>query len=262
MSDEAQDTPAAATKSFFGTAAFILLFLGAEMIAEKDGPRWGPGVPLLIAGAVCTYAAVFWNYVRTKLPKAATVEINAIARSPRWWFGAVLTLLWALILMPVISVPRWPSWPFSRVEKASLTTALRLQFNAVGTTPEQIDAHNVHWAIANYDEQRKETPDRKYVCDSEPPPPSIPSFSLGTTPYVSPQPNPNCAYRDIPNFHEIINTILFLTFDNSISAKEIKFNSHGADLPKWDIKTINDKIASVYFHGEMAHMVLDIEVVN
>lgn len=249
----------AATKSLFGALAFILLLLGAEMIAEKGGPRWGTGIPLLVAGGICTYAAVFWKAVRKRLPTAATVEINAIATSPRWWLGTLLTGLWALIFMPIIAEPRLPSWPFSQTEMATLRTSVRLQFNAADKKPEIIEAHNLHLAIANYDEQMKETPDRKYVCDSEPPPSNFgyvaPSAVLG-------QPSPNCAYKDIPNFHEIINTILFLTFDRSISAKKINLNPHGADLPKWDTETLNDKLATVYFHGEMAHMILDIEVVN
>ena len=41
MSDEAQDTPAAATKSLFGALAFILLLLGAEMISGKGWPQVG-----------------------------------------------------------------------------------------------------------------------------------------------------------------------------------------------------------------------------
>jgi hypothetical protein len=255
MSDEAQVTPAAATKSLFGTAAFILLLLGAEMIAEKDGPRWGTGIPLLIAGGICTYAAVFWNFVRTKLPKAATVEINAIATSPRWWFGTLLTLLWVIIFMPIIQAPRWPSLPFSRVELTTIPTTLRLQFNAVDKRPEEIEARNIHWTVANYDEQRKQSPDRKYVCDSPPPP----NFGVVAPSLLGDQ---NCAYRDIPSYHEVINTILFLTFDRPISAKQIKLNPHGADLPKWDAETLNDKLATIYFHGDMAHMILDIEVTN
>src|SRR6266481_1221161 len=134
MSDEAHDTPVAATKSLFGALAFIFLLLGAEMIAEKDGTRWILGSVLVGGGIGCTYAAVFWNYVRTKLPKGAAVEINAIATSPRWWLGLTLVVLTALISMPVIERPRWPSWP--RTELSTEPTLLRLQFNARGSEPD------------------------------------------------------------------------------------------------------------------------------
>lgn len=47
--------------------------------------------------------------------------------------------------------------------------------------------------------------------------------STGYPLVLGPQ-NPNCSYQDFPNYHEVINTILFLTFDQPISAKKITLN--------------------------------------
>ncbi len=225
-------------------------------MAEKDGARFGIGLALVTGALPMHLAWVFWQKVKLRLSAGILKELSAVAVSPRWWFGSLFLLLMALIFTPVIQVPRWPSWPFSRTELITIPTTLRLQFNGVDQKPEEIELRNLHWAVASYDEQRKETPDRKYVCDPN-------SMSAGGLNYPLGQSSlPNCSYVDFPNYHEIINTILFLTFDRAISAKQIKLNSHGAELPKWDTATLNDKLATIYFHGEMAHMILDVEVVN
>ena len=172
--------------------------------------------------------------------------MSAVATSPRWWFGTLFILLAALIFTPVIQVPRWPTWPFSRTELTSISTTLRLQFNAVGRQPEEIETHKIHWTSANYDERRKETPDRKYVCDPNTiNTTGIPNYSSAI---ILGQSNlPNCSYVDFPNYHEVINTILFLTFDQPISAKHIKLNPHGAELPKYDIDPLSEKLGTIYF---------------
>ena len=134
---------------------------------------------------------------------------------------------------------------------------MRLQFNAAGKYPQEIETHNLHWTTIIYQEQRKETPDRKFVCD----PSSINGSGTAITP-VFPAQLPNCSYVDFPTYHEVDNTVVFLTFEKPISAKQIKLNSHGADLPKWDTGELTQNLGSIYFHGEMAHMILDVEVVN
>jgi hypothetical protein len=260
MSEEIPDTADKAIRAWLAAIGFTLVLAGGDMMAEKDGSRFGIGLALVIAALPVHLTWVFWQKAKTWLTAGQIRDIGAIAVSPKWWFGAVLVLVWVLVTMPIVSAPRWPSWPFSKAELATLPTTLKLQFNALGMKPEEISANNIHWAVASYDEQRKETPDRKYVCDTEPPP----NYGLGTSSLIiGGQGQPNCAYRDIPSYHEVINTILFLTFDRPISAKDVKLNAHhGAQLPKWDKDTLNSGLATIYFHGDMANLILDVEVVN
>jgi hypothetical protein len=153
MSDEIQDTPAGATKGLFGALAFILLLLGAEMMLEKDGARFWIGLALGGCGFVCTYAAVFWNFVRQRLPGGTTAEINAIATSPRWWLGVMLLGSAAFIFSPFVEQQRWPFTYVFGYGKAPLpvgwtATSLRLQFNASGARPQEIEARNIEWTWA------------------------------------------------------------------------------------------------------------------
>jgi len=255
MSDEAQDTPVAATKSLLGALAFILLLLGAEMIAEKDGVRWGTGFFLVLSGVVCTYAAVFWNFVRKKLPKGATAEINTIATSPRWWLGLLLVLLASLVFMPVIQRPRWPSWPQTTL--STIPTSLRLQFNAKGTNPQEIEKQNIEWAASSVIERRQGGTEQKYVCD-----PNSRSNPLSSLTNPSLAPSMNCAYESVPQYVELQNWIIFLSFEKPIAAKEIKVNSHGAPLPKWETSSLSNNVGYIYFHGDLTRLILDIEVLN
>jgi hypothetical protein len=260
MAEEIPTTPDGAIRAWFFAIGFTLVLVGGDMMAEKAGDRFGLGLALVLIALPVHLSWVFWSTVKSWLSIGTLKELRAIANNPRWWFASILVVLAALIFMPLISTPRMPSWPFSRTELATLRTSLRLQFNAVETKPQQIDAQNVHWSVAGYDEQLKQTPDRKYVCD----PDSIASLSSpsNTLSLLSTLKTPTCSYVDFPNYHEVINTILFLTFDQSIAAKKIVLDAHGAELPKWDVDTLNDKVATVYFHGEMAHMILDVDVEN
>jgi hypothetical protein len=258
VSEELPESAEKAIRAWLAAIGFTLVLAGGDMMAEKDGSRFGIGLALVIGALPVHLAWVFWQRAKTWLTAGQIHDLGAIAVSPKWWFGALLTLVWILVTMPIIQTPRLPSWPWSRVELSAISTTLKLQFNAAGSPPEEIGANNLHWSSASYDEQRKQSPDRKYVCDpnSMPTPGTVVGSSL-----FAPQ-SPNCSYVDFPSYHEVINTILFLTFDRPISAKQIKLNSHGAELPKWDTSALNDKLATIYFHGDMAHMILDIEVVN
>jgi hypothetical protein len=257
MSDELPTTADGAIRAYLFAIGFTLVLIGGEMMAEKDGSRFTIGLVLGIAALPVHLAWVFWERLKPRIGSRPLIELNSIATSPRWWFGGLFVLLSALVYSPVVQAPRWPTFPLSRTEMTTLPTTLRLQFNSVGSKPEGIEEHNIKWAITSYDEQRKETPDRKYVCD-----PNTVNQGITTTTPLFGQPQMNCSYVDFPNYHEVLNTILFLAFDQPISSKTIKLNAHGATIPKWDISTLNNRLATIYFHGEMAHMILDVEVVN
>jgi hypothetical protein len=166
MSDEAQDTPVAATKSLFGALAFIFLLLGAEMITEKDGTRWISGVALIGCGIVSTYAAVFWNFVRTKLPRG---------------------------------------------------------FNAKGEQLQEIDRQNIEWTFAMPLEKRQTGQKERKICE--------PSSGLFLIPNVTggiSTTTPRCESVEVPEFTDVPNWIVFLSFPKLIAAKRLTINAHGA----------------------------------
>jgi hypothetical protein len=256
MSDELPETADKAIRLWLAAIGFTLVLVGGDMMAEKDGARFGLGMALAIIALPVHLGWVFWQKVKPKLNAGILKELGTVAVSPRWWFGTLLVLLAALIFMPVIQAPRWPSLPFSRTELTSIPTKLRLQFNAKNAFPEEIEKQNLSWTAVNYTETRKEEPSQKYVCDPH---------TTGTITLQSPLSLggvPNCSYLDFPNYAEVPNWVIFLTFTRPISAKNIKLNSHGAPLPKWDTGALTESLGYLYFHGEMAHMILDVEVVN
>jgi hypothetical protein len=109
MSEESlHDDAPKATKALFGTIAVILVMVGIEQLADRDGPRYLPGIPLIVAGIICFYAAVAWTAVRNRLPDRAKEEIANIALSPRWWIAAVMIGLIALTVQPYVEQQRWP----------------------------------------------------------------------------------------------------------------------------------------------------------
>jgi hypothetical protein len=257
MSDEAQDTPVAATKSLFGALAFIFLLLGAEMIAEKDGNRQIPGFVLIGFGIASTYAAVFWNYVRTKIPKVATIEINAIASSLRWWLALILLAVVALVFMPVIEHPRWPSWP-PRTALTTVPTSMRLQFNASGEKPEEIEKRNMDLSIQRYTETKKTRDSTRRICTENAQAPPV----IFTTPLYPSPPSYTCSDETFPQYADTRYVMFMLSFPYGIEPKEIKLNSHGANLPKWETVSLTGNSAIIRFSGELSRMVLDVEVVN
>lgn len=263
MSDEAQDTPVAATKSLFGALAFIFLLLGAEMIAEKDGTRWIPGVALIICGISSTYAAVFWNFVRTKLPKGAAIKINAIATSPRWWLALILVTLSIIIFMPVIEHPRWPSWP--KTTLSMIPTSLKLQFNARGSTPQQIGKQNVEWTYVMPIETRQTGKKEEKICVPKPPVglSGGGNFSFGQPPTsLSIVPEEVCKSTEIPIYTDTSNWIIVFAFPTEIAAKEIKVNTFGANIPKWDVGGLSNHGGYIFFHGDLTRVILEFSVVN
>jgi hypothetical protein len=227
------------------------------MMAEKDaGTRFWVGLCLVLAALPVNLSWVFWRKLKSRLSAGTLVEMSAIATSPRWWFGALFILLAALIFMPVIQVPRWPTWPFSRTELTTIPTKLRLQFNEAGVNPEEIENHNLKWTWFGFSQQRKGPPTQKYVCDVGGM--DKPLFGQTTT-ILSPT---SCTNVDFPNFSDVQNGLIFLSFTKPISTKSIQLNSHGATLPKWEVHALSSNLGYIYFHGDLTRMILDIEVAN
>ena len=259
MSDELPETPDRAIRLWLAVIGATLVLVGGEMMAEKDGARFGIGLALVLVALPVHLAWAFWQRIKPRLGSVVIVEIGTIATSPRWWFGLLLVLLSALIFAPVIQVPRWPTLPFSRTELTTIPTMLRLQFNASGTKPEEIERHNLNWTWSSFQELREKEPTKKYLCE----PSNSDSLNLGANPLGANNLFGNkCSFFDFPNYDAVTNIGIFLAFERSISAKNIKLNSHGATLPKWEISFLSNQIAYLRFRGDLVRMILDVQVVN
>jgi hypothetical protein len=109
MSDDAlHDAAPKATKSLFATIGFILIMVGVELMVERAGPRWFPGIVLFVLGAACFYLAWVWKHIRSKLSDSTQTKIARIAMSPWWWLGAVFLLVEIALLSPLVEGGRWP----------------------------------------------------------------------------------------------------------------------------------------------------------
>lgn len=108
VSDEIKDTLAEATRGFFGAVGFILLLLGAEMMAERGDIRFGLGIVLTGLGVLCFYAAVIKKHAQKVLSNPQIAEVNLIATSPRWWLGILAVFCLILVLSPYIEQGGWP----------------------------------------------------------------------------------------------------------------------------------------------------------
>jgi hypothetical protein len=169
----------------------------------------------------------------------------------------LLVVIAALIFMPVIGRPRWPAWP--RTELSTIPTSLRLQFNAPGTTPQEIEKRNIEWTAFSYIEKRKKETSRKYVCEPDKAPSPSPNILGGVT--LGGSLSTPCSYQDFTNYDDIKHWIIFLAFAEQIAATNIKLNTHGATLPKWD-QSLTQGLGTIHFYGDLTRIILDVEVAN
>jgi hypothetical protein len=260
MSDELPETADKAIRLWLAAIGFTLVLVGGDMMAEKDGTRFGIGLVLVIIALPVHLGWVFWQKVKPRLNAGILKELGVVAVSPRWWFGALLALLAALIFTPIIQVPRLPSWP--RTALATIPTSLRLQFNSVGADPEQIENRNVEWSIYRYTETKKTGTYTRKICTENQTPP-VPAY--GTTQFLITTPQPpsiNCSDESFPEYTDSKYVTLILFFPIALEAKDIKLNSHGAALPKWEKISTSKNSAVIRFNGELSHMIFDVEILN
>jgi hypothetical protein len=153
MSDELPETADGAIRAYLFAIGFTLVLIGGELMAEKDGGRFSIGVTLVAIALPVHLTWVFWTRLKPRLAVTGLLpQANVIATSIRWWLGALLIALAALVFAPVLQTPRWPSWP--KMTLSTIPTSLRLQFNARGTTPQEIGRQNIEWAFASPSEMR------------------------------------------------------------------------------------------------------------
>jgi hypothetical protein len=89
MSDELPDTPDKGIRAFLGALGFIVMLIGAEMMAEKDGARFKLGLVLVLAGLPIFLSAAIWRFVRQYLSANVLIDLRNIAaraaRGLRTW---------------------------------------------------------------------------------------------------------------------------------------------------------------------------------
>jgi hypothetical protein len=123
MSDAVEKTAAGATRGFLGSLSFILLMLGLEMLTDKSGIQLGLGFFLVIFGALCAYAAFFWESAKRVLSTEAQVALGRFAQSRVTWFGMLFLVLQTIILSKFIEGHRWPfSYPIDAATIDELNT--------------------------------------------------------------------------------------------------------------------------------------------
>ena len=143
MSDAVEKTAAGATRGFLGSLSFILLMLGLEMLTDKSGIQLGLGFFLIIFGAICAYAAFFWESAKKILSMEAQVAIGRFSQSRMTWFGMLFLILQTIILSRFVEEHRWPfSFPADPgviVENSQLKNDLNARNGAMAVEKSSAD---------------------------------------------------------------------------------------------------------------------------
>jgi hypothetical protein len=93
MSDEVPATAGGAVKAYLYAIGFVAVLIGGDMMAERDGLRFGPGLALLVGGLPIFLAAFLWNWIQKKIGKRAAAIAIAYSKDPRWWAMTFFALL-------------------------------------------------------------------------------------------------------------------------------------------------------------------------
>jgi hypothetical protein len=105
MSEEVSDRIDGAIRNFIGAIAFVLLLIGAELMAEKEGQRFYPGLALVLLSLPFYLSAAIWRLIKGHLAGGTIRKLASVATDVRWWLG-MLGLLVAIVSL----------WPFLNVE--------------------------------------------------------------------------------------------------------------------------------------------------
>jgi len=104
MSEEVPETVGAATRNLFGAIGFIILLVGADMMAEKAGDRFWLGAGLVFAGVPIFFGGVFWKWIRTKIGPAIATRVDLFTTDPR---EMALVAIVGLVVLRTVSENNW-----------------------------------------------------------------------------------------------------------------------------------------------------------
>lgn len=222
-----------------------------------DGYRI-PSTILYVMASILALCSAFWYKIRPKIWTGLANSTVAFANNAWSWFLMLVLLLFSLTFSPVALI--WSDRSGSPIAMntpnvappsvPTIATSLRLQFNASGDKPQEIETKNIEWAwdVSTFTTQKMAT--------SKPPCPPFPSLSTTLAP---------CTDSIIPVFEteKEYKWVIYLVFLQPVMGrKELKVDAHGATLPKWKTYFLTDRKAYVQFDGDLARIVMDIEVVQ
>jgi hypothetical protein len=136
MSDPVETTAAGATRVLFGTIAFICLMVGIEGVTGIEKISVGLSALLIAAGAICAYAAFFWETAKKVLSQDAQNAIGQFSRHRATKAALLFAILLSIILSPYIEQRRWPfSYPNDPsiiADNESLKNTLSMRNSEIG----------------------------------------------------------------------------------------------------------------------------------
>lgn len=228
-----------------------LCIAGGEAFAHSQpGPAaigWGFGIPLVVIGATFPFwketvkarvGAWFDPYAGILIPVALLLAFTYVA-GPSIYERAI-----KLTEKPPLPVTEKPTQP------TPVITSVKIQFNASGVEPREIDSKNIKWAWIAPDE-----PNPRYAVRIPSLLPNIFDKSSNCPPFGSGV-DTDCPKQTLKTL------VLFLSFETPIHFKKIVVDPYGAKLPRWDKTYMNEKFAVLWFHGEMTNMILQIRATD
>ena len=100
MAEEVPETADGAARAYLFAIGFTLVLIGGEMMAEKDGGRFWPGLILVILALPVHLGWVFWKIIKGKISPQLRRSLNEIATDARWWVATLLVLLCGFVVFP------------------------------------------------------------------------------------------------------------------------------------------------------------------
>ena len=143
MSDAAERTAGGATRVLFGTLGFILIMNGTEHM--NSGSFWSTiDWKLVAVGALCVYAAFFWERTKKHLSAETQDSIAKFSQHSATKSVLLLSVLLTIILSPFIEQRRWPfSYPADpqvEADNTYLKEQIRTDANTLQLATQKKDA--------------------------------------------------------------------------------------------------------------------------
>jgi hypothetical protein len=151
MADTAEKTAGGATRSLLGSLGFIFLMVAIEGVTSVAPLQLGVAVLLFPMGALCLYAAFFWESAKGVLSDSAQRAIGSFAQHRVVKFGMLALVLQTLVLSRFVEEHRWPfSYPADPKisdENNSLKSQINTLRGDIGREKEAADKWRVTHAL-------------------------------------------------------------------------------------------------------------------
>ncbi len=234
-------------------SAFLELMSGTFLAPGStyllDGNYSAAAAPYLI-GVILFLVGIFWSRIAKRIGTGRFAHsLLNVASDFKWWMlllGIILFFISPSIEPRIQTEIR--SWSLFHHELQAIPTSLRIQFNAPGKDPVQMGANNIKsWKSLTVDAATKVTsPPVPFLSES-------PSSQIGQlAPVVIPGAPPTSTYFPQRNW------IIFIFFAKATSYGQISIDSHGADIPEWDVSDLTPEWVILWFHGDVTNVTLDI----